>query len=90
MNTLNEKKSTDREYMMLGIQIIGDFGASIAVPVVGLVLLGQWLEGKYGYAPWFTVTAFILAAFISGKMIYKKAKEYSAKYQAIDNQSRKS
>lgn len=69
---------------MLGIQIIGDFGAIIAIPVVGLVLLGQWLEGKYGYAPWFTIGAFILAALISGRMIYKKAKEYSVKYQAID------
>lgn len=90
MDAPNPKKSTDREYAILGLQIIGDFGATIAVPVVGFVLIGQWLEGKYGYAPWFTIGAFVLAALISGKMIYKKAKEYSAKYQAIENKSQKS
>ncbi len=84
------KNSSDREYVLLGLQIIGDFGATIAVPVVTLVILGQWLEGKYGHAPWFTITAFVLAAFLSGKMIYQKAKEYNVKYHEIENRSRKS
>ncbi len=90
METKNPKKSTDREYVMLGLAIIGDFGATIAIPVVGFVLIGQWLEGKYGYAPWFTVTAFALAALVSGKLIYKKAKEYNTKYQAIEKDKNQS
>ncbi len=87
METPNPKKSTDREYIMLGMQIIGDFGATIAIPVVVFVLIGQWLEGKYGYAPWFTVSAFVLAALLSGKMLYKKAKEYGKKYQEIEKKN---
>ncbi|HBU06517.1 MAG TPA: hypothetical protein DEB09_00360 [Candidatus Magasanikbacteria bacterium] len=76
----------DRKYMLMGLRIIGDFGATIAVPVVVFVLIGQWLEGKYGYAPWFTVIAFIIAAVLSGKMIYKKAKQYGDEYKKIDEE----
>ncbi len=77
-----EKK--DRVYMILGLKIVGDFGATIAVPVVLFVLFGQWLEKKYGFAPWPTVIAFVLAAVLSGYMIYKKAKQYNQEYYNIE------
>ena len=75
----------ERKYILMGLRIIGDFGAILAVPVVVFVLLGQWLEGKYGYEPWFTVTAFILAAVLSAKMIYKRAKAYGEEYEKLDS-----
>ncbi len=74
----------DRRYYLFALRIIEDFGASIAVPVVVFVLFGQWLDGKYEKGPWFTVIAFALAAVLSGKMIYKKAKRYGKDYQDID------
>lgn len=74
----------DRKYMLLGLKIAGDFGASIAVPVVIFVLIGQWLDGKYDKSPWFTVVAFVLAALISGRIIYKKAKAYGKEYQNLN------
>lgn len=70
--------------MLMGLRIVGDFGASIAVPVIVFVLIGQWLDGKYEKAPLFTVIAFILAAFVSGKMIYKKSKQYGKEYNDLD------
>ena len=70
--------------MLMGLRIAGDFGASIAVPVILFVLIGQWLDGKYEKTPLFTVTAFILAALVSGKMLYKKAKKYGKEYNALD------
>lgn len=88
MSITPDKKSTDREYIALGLRIVGDFGATIAVPVVVFVLIGQWLERTYGHAPWFTISAFLLAAGLSGFTIYKKAKYYDKKYQEIN--SRKS
>ncbi|MEK7064880.1 MAG: AtpZ/AtpI family protein [Patescibacteria group bacterium] len=75
----------DRKYYLFAVRIIGDFGASIAVPVVVFVLIGQWLDGKYDKSPWFTVLAFATAAVLSGKMIYKKAKRYGDEYQNLDN-----
>ena len=74
----------DRKYYLFAVRIIGDFGASIAVPVVVFVLIGQWLDGKYEKGSWFTVIAFVLAAVLSGKMIYKKAKRYGDEYQKLD------
>ena len=79
----------ERKYILMGLRIVGDFGATIAVPVVLFVLVGQWLEGKYGYAPWLTVGGFVLAAALSGKMIYKKAKEYGREYQELDQDKSK-
>ena len=74
----------DRKYYLLGLRIAGDFGATIAVPVVIFVFIGQWLDGKYDKAPWFTIVAFILAAILSGRMIYKKAKRYGKQFQDLD------
>ncbi len=88
MDTPTPKKSTDREYILLALQIIGDFGATIAIPVVVFVLIGQWLDEKYTRGPLFTILAFVLAALISGRLIYKKAKEYNVKYQEIEKNNK--
>lgn len=77
-------KTTDREYYLFALRIIGDFGATIAVPVVALVLLGQYLDDKYHKNPWFTIGGFALAALISGKIIYTKAKKYGQEYQTLN------
>lgn len=83
MEEKNSQKSKSREYYMFAFKIMGDFGATIAVPVVLFVLIGQYLDGRYGKSPLFTVVGFALAAFISGKMIYKKAKLYGAEYKKL-------
>lgn len=75
--------------MMMGLKIVGDFGATIAVPIVLFVLAGQWLDEKYHKSPWYTVGAFILAALLSGKMIYKRAKIYGREYQNLDSAPKK-
>ena len=83
----NVKKTTDRQYYLFALRIIGDFGATIAVPIVIFVLIGQWLDGKYNKGPLFTILAFVLAALISGKIIHKKAKQYGKEYQKmVDNE----
>lgn len=77
------QKSSSRAYQIFALKIIGDFGASIAVPVVALVLLGQYADKKYDLAPLCTIIGFILAALISGKIIYKKAYTYGAEYKKL-------
>ena len=76
--------TSDREYYIFALKIIGDFGATIAVPVVIFVLIGQYLDEKYNRSPLFTILGFALAALISAKIIYKKAKIYGAAYQAMN------
>ncbi len=40
---------------MMGLKIVGDFGASIAAPVILFVWIGQWLDEKYESGSWSTV-----------------------------------
>ena len=71
--------------MLLALKIVGDFGATIAVPVVLFVLIGQWLDGKYDKAPLFTVIGFILAGLLSARMIWMKSRQYGKEYESIEN-----
>ena len=75
----------ERQYMLLGLRIIGDFGAIIALPVVMFVLVGQYLDEKYATGWKFTALGFILAVPLSGIMIFKKAKAYGEEYKKLDD-----
>lgn len=79
----NKLKTSDRQYYLFALKIMGDFGVTIAVPVVIFVLLGQWLDNKYSSVPLFTVFGFIIAALITIKIIYKKAKVYGEEYRKL-------
>ncbi len=83
MDEQKPPKPSDRAYYLFALRIIGDFGATIAVPVVIFVLIGQYFDEKYQRSPWFTILAFVSAALLSGRMIYKKAKKYGAQYQNL-------
>ena len=80
----------ERQYYLFGLRIVGDFGASIAVPVILFVLIGQWLDGKYGTGSRYTILGFVVAALLSARMIYRKAKRYAKEYEDIEkNENRK-
>lgn len=81
------KKTSDREYYLFALQIVGDFTGIIAIPVVIFVLIGRWLDGRWGGGIRFTIIAFIVAALLSGIIIYRKAKKYGDEYQKLDNKS---
>lgn len=82
-----EANSTDRKYILFAIKIVGNFGGTIAIPVVIFVLGGQWLDKRYHASPWFTIMAFVLAAIVSGKMIYSKSKMYGKEYQKMGEET---
>ena len=79
-----KSSSQDQEYIRLGLRIVGDFGATLAAPVVIFVLVGQWLDHKYHHVYLFTAIGFIFAALTSAKLIYKKAKQYDKLYHDIE------
>ena len=84
MEEQKPNRTTSREYYLFAFKIIGDFGVSIAVPTVLFVLIGQYFDEKYHKTPLFTILGFVLAALISGKIIYKKAKDYGAEYKRMN------
>ncbi len=77
------KKTNDRAYDMFALRIMGDFWATIAVPVVLFAWIGQRLDETYHRAPLFLILGFVLAALLSGKIIYTKAKKYGDEYQKM-------
>lgn len=85
MNPPPLKKNSDRAYYLFALRIVGDFGAAIAVPVILLVLIGQKLDAYWQRAPLFTVIGFVLAALISGRIIYKKSKKYGEEFQKLNS-----
>lgn len=78
------KKPNSYQYQLFAFKMLGDFGASIAVPVVVFVLLGQYFDGKYSKSPLFTILGFVLAALLTAKIIYKKAKRYGEEYKKMN------
>lgn len=83
MDTVSKKDSTDRRYILLAVRIMGEFGASIAVPVVALALLGKKLDAAYGTAPYLRISGFVIAAIITAAIINKRARDFGKEYEAL-------
>lgn len=82
---INEKQS-DARYWTFGLRIVGEFGGLIAIPVVLFVLAGRWLDGRWGTKPLMIIVGFVVAALVSGLMVWKRSKEISEEYQVLVNQ----
>lgn len=81
-------KQSDRQYYMLAMKIVLDFGATIAVPAVIFALVGQYLDEKYQKYPLFVILCLVNAFLITAKIIISKAKVYGKEYQNL-GQSKK-
>lgn len=79
------KKNSDRVYYLFALKIAGDFGVAIAAPIVIFVLIGQKMDIHWQCGHLFTILAFVLAALISGKIIYHKAKKYGEEFQKLNS-----
>lgn len=51
-----------------------DFAAIIAVPLLALIYLGKWLDGKYG-TEFFVIIGILSAILISVTLIYRRIKD---------------
>lgn len=78
---------TDRVYYLFALRIAGEMGGIIAVPVVVLALLGNWVDKRYSSHPYAMIVGMALAAVISGFSIYRKALEYNEEYKKITSDS---
>lgn len=75
--------------MMFGLRIVGEFGGLIAIPVVVFVLVGRWLDERWGTKPWMTVVGFLVAAAISALMVWRRTKEVAKEYQTLITETQK-
>lgn len=80
----NKPKNDERKYYMFALKIAGDFGFTIAAPVVVFALIGQKIDDRYNTKPLFLIIGMIIAAILTGLMIYKKAKTYGKQFQDLD------
>lgn len=81
--------NNDREYYLFALRIVGDFGVSLAIPVIGFALLGRYLDKILDTGHWLLVLGFVLAAIISGLIIYRKAGTYGAEFQSLTSPKKK-
>ncbi|MDO8581978.1 MAG: AtpZ/AtpI family protein [bacterium] len=80
---VSDNSSSDRRFMVFGLRIVGEFGGLIAIPVVVFVLLGRWLDGRWGTKPWMTIAGFVVAALVSGLMVWRRTKDVASEYQRL-------
>lgn len=83
------RRSSDRGYFLLGLRIVGDFGATIAVPVVLFAWAGKALDARWGTGPIVLILGFALAAGLSALSIARKARTYGRRYQELLNAEKK-
>jgi hypothetical protein len=79
----------ERQYLLLATRIIGDFGVTIAVPVVVLALAGKAADERFGTAPYLRIGGFILAALCTAVLIRRKAERYGRDYRRIAAEERR-
>ena len=79
----------DRRYQLLGLKIVSEFGAAIAVPVVVATSLGKRLDTAYGTGPVFVIAGFTFAAAVSAAYVARRARAYSKEYDAINEATRR-
>jgi len=75
---------SDARYYGFAMRIVGDFGATIAVPAVLGAFVGIWLDKQFGTAPWLLVLALGLSFAFTAYMIQKKATEYGKKFEDLN------
>lgn len=83
-NQKSGQNQNDRRYILLGLKIVGEFGITIAAPIVLLSWIGKRLDIKYGTAPWLLILSFFVAFSISAFRIWKRSKALAKEYESIE------
>lgn len=85
MSNLTPKKvSVEQKYYIFALKIAGDFGFTLAAPVLIASLAGQYLDKVYNSRPLFFTILLILSALVTADLIYKKSKKYGQQFQDLD------
>lgn len=83
-----KKSDLERGYAVLGLKIVSEFGAAIAIPVVLGSIAGKRLDAAYGTKPAFLIAGFALAAVFSAFYVVRRARAYGREYDALNAASK--
>lgn len=76
-------KPDARAYYLFGFRVIGDFGATIALPAVAAAWIGSKLDARWGTKPFLLIGCLALAAALTAISVRRKALAYGKEYQAL-------
>ena len=79
------EKRSDNAYYLLGLRVLADFGATIAIPAVAASVLGSKLDAAWGTKPYATLSFLALAFVLTVAVIRRKAVAYGKSYQELIN-----
>lgn len=87
LNKPTKKSTSDAAYYRFATRIMGDFGVSIAVPLVVAVFVGIWLDRSLNTVPYFMFSGLVVAAGFTYFSIKKKAKIYADEFDNLNKNS---
>lgn len=67
-----KKEDKKNEKPWSAVSLAWELGYSIAVPLVGLALVGRFLDKKFESSPWFLLAGILISISVSSYLIYRK------------------
>lgn len=77
---------TPRQYKLIGTAM--EMGYLIAVPLVGLALVGTFLDTAFNTKPLLLLFCILFAIIISSVLVYRKTKEMIADAESFDTRKK--
>lgn len=71
----------NKKQLWTTLGMLGELGFIIALPIVGLGLLGRFLDKKYDSSPIFLLIAVLLSLFISSAIVYFRVLKIAQKFK---------
>lgn len=79
------KNGSDNAFYLLGLRVLADFGATIAIPAAAGAWLGAKVDAAWGTKPYATLAFLALAFVLTAALIRRKAAAYGKAYQELIN-----
>ncbi len=77
------KNDDTRASYLLGLRIMADFGATIAIPAVFASWLGSKLDAAWGTRPYVLTGALVVAFALTAIIVRRKAFAYGKEYRNL-------
>lgn len=74
----------DRRNALLAARIMGEFGASIAVPAVLGAWIGKSLDAKYGSGSTWLILTLAVSFILTAAHLTRRAKAYGKEYEELN------